>query len=208
MTSYRSDGTPPGQGEEVQGPAPGDQPATPMSGYAPPPAQPQQVGSGPQPTQFGPAPSYVPAPSGPQVGAVGVAPPRRRSPWLIIGGIVLGLVLLCGIGAALLFSTVINATQPMANGGEAFMTAIRDGDYNKAYSLCTPALQQELKSADDLKAAMGAKQPTSWSFTSRAINNGQGTLSGTTQYKDATTVVRLTWCSTRSATIGRCRASA
>lgn len=169
-----------GSGNMSQGPGQnqtqGGQPTDSSTVYTPAPMPPAQGGT---------SPGYMPPPSGPPM----ASPPKsKRSPLLIACGIIVGLLLLCGIGGLLggfaLFNGVMNATQPIATSGETFMTALRDGDYNKAYGLCTPALQQELKSADDLKAAMTAKQPTSWSFTSRAINNGQGTLSGTTQYKD------------------------
>ncbi|MDQ3931172.1 MAG: DUF4864 domain-containing protein, partial [Chloroflexota bacterium] len=109
------------------------------------------------------------------------------SPLLIIGIIVLALVLLCGIGGALLVGGVLNATQPIANAGEAYMAALRDGDFAKAYDMSAPALQQEVGSAEGLQTALSAKQLASWSFTSRNINNGQGALSGTTAYKDGST---------------------
>lgn len=208
MTSYGSEsgGTPQGAGQEVicpnckggnapgtayctwcgtalaatiQGQTPGVQMPAAMGAYAPPPVQPQQAGSQP----FGPG--YVPTPGGAQVATTGV-PPKRRSPLLIIGGIVLGLLLLCGIGAAVLVGSVFNATQPMANTGEAFMTAARDGNWSKAYDMSSTALQQEAGNAQGLQTALSSKPLASWSFTSRNISNGQGTLSGTTNYTNGT----------------------
>jgi hypothetical protein len=182
MSNYGSDsgGTSPGDMPI------GEQPNVSPGGYTPAPGQ-------PPPTQYGPPPTYVPPsgyappPGGPQMGMTGMAPPpRRRSPLLIIGIIVVAFLLLCGVGVALLIGGVFAATQPVVNAGDAYMSALRDGDYNKAFDLSTPALQQEVGSADNLKAAVGSKQPTSWSFTSRSINNGQGSLSGTTTFTDGT----------------------
>lgn len=158
-----------------QNQAQGGQPTDSSTIYTPAPMPPMQGGT---------SSGYMPPPGGPPVA---IPPKRKRSPLLIIGGIILGLLLLCGIGAFALFSSVLNATQPIATSGETFMAALRDGDYNKAYDLCAPALQKDLGSAQGLQTGLASKQPTSWSFTSRAINNGQGSLSGTTQYKDATT---------------------
>jgi hypothetical protein len=117
------------------------------------------------------------------MGMVGAPPRRKRSPLLIIGGILLVLVLLCGGGIVLLVGGVLSATQPIANVGEAYMTALRDGDYNKAFSLSDPSLQAQVKGAEGLQAALGSKQVATWSFTSRNITNNQGGLSGTTTYK-------------------------
>ena len=49
------------------------------------------------------------------------------------------------------------------------------------------SLQQEAGDAQGLQNALSSKQPQSWTFTSRNINNDQGTLSGTASYKDGTT---------------------
>ncbi len=87
----------------------------------------------------------------------------------------------------MLFNTVMNATQPVVNAGEAYMTALRDGDYTRAFELSDSALQQEAGDAEGLEAALGQRQLSGWSFTSRAINNAQGTLSGTTTYTNGET---------------------
>jgi hypothetical protein len=106
---------------------------------------------------------------------------------LIIGIIVLALVLICGIGGALLVGGVLNATQPVVDAGNAFMTALRDGDYNKAYDLSAPVLQQDAGNVEGLQAALGTKPVASWSFNSRNISNNQGSLEGTTTYTDGST---------------------
>ena len=181
MTSYGSapGGTPQGEQPNVPGGAP-------APGPAPGPEQPNQYGP---PPGYTPPPAYTPPPGGPPPGTTVTAPPppRGRSPLLIIGIIVLALVLICGIGGALLVGGVINATQPVANAGDAFMAALRDGDYNKAYDLSAPALQQEVGNAEGLQAALGTNRVASWSFTSRNISNNQGSLEGTTTYTDGST---------------------
>jgi hypothetical protein len=124
------------------------------------------------------------------MGTTVTAPPppaRRRSPLLIIGIIVLALVVVCGIGGALLVGGVINATQPVYDAGQTYMTALRDGDYNKAYDLSAPSLQQEAGNAEGLQSVLGTKPLASWNFTSRSINNNQGSLEGTTTYTDGST---------------------
>ncbi len=118
MTSY---------GSESGGTPPGDQPSTPAPG--------------PQPTQYSPPPGYMPPPGGMQTGVPGLAPARRRSPLLIIIGIVVGLLLLCGVGIALLIGGVLATTQPVVNAGDAYMTALRDGNYSKAFDLSASSLQ-------------------------------------------------------------------
>lgn len=99
----------------------------------------------------------------------------------------LALLLLCGVGGVLLFNTVMSATQPVVNAGEAYMMALRDGDYTRAFEMSDSALQQEVGDAEGLQAALSQRQLSGWSFTSRAINNAQGTLSGTTTYTNGET---------------------
>jgi hypothetical protein len=170
-------------GSEPGGTSPGGQSNMP-TGAPPPVPGPQQGAPGQPPPQYGPPPGYVP-PSGPPPGATGMAPPppaRGRSPLLIIGIIVLSLLLICGIGGAILFSTILNATQPVVDAGEAYLTALRDGDYSRAYDLSGPALQQEVGDAEGLQTRLGTRQLASWSVNSRNISNNQGSLEGTTTY--------------------------
>ena len=120
-------------------------------------------------------------------GVTSAAPPRRRSPLLIIAIIVVALLVICGIGFFAIFGLALNATQPAADAGQVYMTALSNGDYQKAFDLSSPSLQQEAVNAEGLKAALSSKEPASWNFTSRNVNNDQGELQGTTSYKDGTT---------------------
>ena len=87
----------------------------------------------------------------------------------------------------MLFNTVMNATQPVVEAGEVYLTALRDGDYTRAYDMSASALQQEVGDAEGLQVLMAERQLATWSITSRSINNSQGNLSGTTTYTNGET---------------------
>ena len=116
----------------------------------------------------------------------------NRKVLLIIGAVLLALCLLCGliIGAVTLFPIVLGfgATQPAADAGEAFMTALKSGSYPQAYGMCAPALQQELKSPQGLQQLVtnGKVQPASWSFSSRNVNGNSAQLDGTATFANGT----------------------
>jgi len=103
---------------------------------------------------------------------------------LIIAGAVLVLCLVCvgvivlsvGLGAGL--------TQPIANVGDEFMTALKNEDYTRAYNLCAPSLQQELRNPQNLANLIrnARVQPTQWSYTSRNVSNDQGQLDGSVTF--------------------------
>ena len=156
--------------------------------YQPQPYQPQateytQPGQATQPTQ----PGYTGAPQYPQPAPVVTVPPPAKSGSgrriaLIVGGVLLGLLLLCGILSVTLFAGVFGLTQPAADAGDRFMAALRDGNYDRAFELSTPSLQEEVGGAQALREALESKQPTKWSFTFRDIENDLATLRGTTTY--------------------------
>ena len=103
---------------------------------------------------------------------------------LIIGGVALVLCLLCVFFFVVVFALGMGATQPTASAGEAFMSALKNGDYNQAYNLCTPALQRELGNARNLETRIknGKAEPTAWSFTSRNVTNDTGQLEGSVTF--------------------------
>jgi hypothetical protein len=103
---------------------------------------------------------------------------------LIIVGVLLVLCLVCvGIGVVA-FALGMGATQPVADVGDQFMTALKNEDYNRAYSLCAPALQQELRNPQGLANIIrnGRVQPVSWSYSSRNVSNDQGQLEGSVTF--------------------------
>jgi hypothetical protein len=61
-----------------------------------------------------------------------------------------------------------------------FMSALKDGDYTKAYDMCGADLQKELGSAQGLKKFIesGNFQPVSWNFTSTNVNNDRADVRG------------------------------
>lgn len=175
-------------GAEVYSPAPS---ATQQQEYQP---QPQSYQSQPGPEYTQPAqvtqptqPTYSAAPTYTQPAPVVTAPTPAKSGSgrkiaLIVGGVLLGLLLLCVILFGSLFAGVMGLTQPAVDAGDKFMSALRDGNYDRAFELSTPSLQQEVVDAETLRDALESKQPTKWSFTSRNIQNDLATLEGTTTY--------------------------
>jgi hypothetical protein len=122
---------------------------------------------------------------------------KNKRTFLIIGGGCALVAVLCicvfvaifvlGLGGGLAL------TQPAADAGEAFMTALKDSNYAGAYALCTPDLQAKLVNAQGLQRLVenGKARPTVWSFSSRNVNNNQAELSGTVTMVGAEGTVSL-----------------
>lgn len=103
---------------------------------------------------------------------------------LIIVAVLVVLCLFCaGIGV-LAVVLGMGATQPIADVGDQFMTALKNEDYARAYALCAPSLQQELRNAQGLANLIrnSRVQPVQWSYSSRNVNNDQGQLDGTVTF--------------------------
>ena len=98
----------------------------------------------------------------------------------------MGLGLVGGLGG-------IGLTQPIADVGEKFMLSLKNGEYEMAFGLCHPSLQQELGSAQGLKQTIerGNAQPIQWSFNSRNIENDQGRMEGTVTMRGGAGTVTL-----------------
>jgi hypothetical protein len=101
----------------------------------------------------------------------------KRMPVLIGCG---GLLLVCILIAVVAAAGGIVGTQPVADAGNAFLNALKQSNYDQAYSLCSPELQTKLGSAQQLKATVeqGKAQPVSWSFNSRSMSGNSGDLEG------------------------------
>ncbi len=112
----------------------------------------------------------------------------NRKTLLIIVAVVLGLCVCCAavfIGIALTGGlTALGLTQPAADAGEAFMTALKNGNFDQAYGLCAPTLQRELGNARNLETRVkNAKvQPTAWSFSSRNVSGSEAQLDGSVTF--------------------------
>lgn len=102
---------------------------------------------------------------------------KTRTIVLIIVACIAGFVALVGGIIAIVFQ----ATSGVAETGDRFFQAAREGDYVMAYSLTSEEIQRR-NSVADLEAFIGANGlgravDTSWS--SRSINNDTGSLAGT-----------------------------
>jgi hypothetical protein len=79
--------------------------------------------------------------------------------------------------------------QPAAHVANAFMTALRDADYERAFALCDLSLQDEFGSAADLEEWMlsNSIEPVEWSLPQRDVTGdtvevfGTGTFAGDQQ---------------------------
>ncbi|HKP54019.1 MAG TPA: hypothetical protein VJ183_15380 [Chloroflexia bacterium] len=114
-----------------------------------------------------------------------LADSRRR--WLLW---VLGLGLLGTVIAAfvaVLLFVIGTLTQPVVTAGDAFMTALKTGNYAEAYALCTPELQKELGSVSGMATLLEPDQPSQWNWTNRSIRNGVGRLDGSLTYANGKT---------------------
>ncbi len=105
---------------------------------------------------------------------------------LIVGGIVLLGIILCAVLVGGGVFAIFQATQPVVDAGDKFMTALRDGNYQQAYDMAGAQLQKDAQNAQGLETALSSFQPKTWTFTSRNINNNQGQLEGTTTYANDT----------------------
>jgi uncharacterized protein DUF4864 len=85
---------------------------------------------------------------------------------------------------AVLLFFVMTLTRPVVDVGDRFMTALKEGDFPRAYALATPALQRELGSAEDFAKRAGPERPASWSWSSRSIRNDTGRVSGAYTARD------------------------
>ena len=88
-------------------------------------------------------------------------------------------VLIVGGGIVAL---ALNLTRPVVTASDGFMTALKDGDFEAAYAMGTPALQQELGSGQRIGELFAVARPVSWSWSSRSIRNGTGRVSGSVTY--------------------------
>jgi hypothetical protein len=98
---------------------------------------------------------------------------------LALACVVCVVVAFVATGGAIL--AIFNAAQPIVTTSNDFMTALRDGNYNAAYGLLSPSLQNEIGgSADALRQFIESNnvKPLSWNFTSFNISGGNGEVSG------------------------------
>ena len=104
---------------------------------------------------------------------------RRFGPRKVIAAILVGLAIF-GVG---LFFILRSALGPLVESGDAFMGALRDGDYQLAYAQTAPELQRTLGSTEGLSVTVTDYRPSSWSWSQRSVRNGTGYLSGSVTYR-------------------------
>lgn len=100
--------------------------------------------------------------------------------FLMLGGLAAVVFVIVGV----LIYSVLGATQPVADTGNSFMTALRDADYPRAYALGSPGFQQRVGDAAGLQRviATGKVQRTDWSFSSRSVSGDTAELKGRATY--------------------------
>lgn len=103
---------------------------------------------------------------------------RRFKKRYIILIALLGVLIMGGGIVAL----VMSLTRPVVTASDTFMTALKDGNFDGAYAMGTPALQQELGSGKRIGEMFAVARPVSWSWSSRSIRNGSGHVSGSVTY--------------------------
>jgi len=104
---------------------------------------------------------------------------RRWKLWhfLAIGAAVL-VVFVAGI-----FTLVFSLTRPVVDGADAFMGALKGGQYEQAYARSAPSLQQELGDAGGLETRIGAYRPRDWNWSQRSLRNSIGEVSGSATWQ-------------------------
>jgi hypothetical protein len=88
----------------------------------------------------------------------------------------------------------LKTAQAFTKVGNEFMTTLRDGNYETAYSMLHPNLQAEIGTAADLQKGCedNAAQPKDWSFSSINTNTDANkvttaTMEGSVNYQDGKT---------------------
>ena len=100
---------------------------------------------------------------------------------LIILGIAGGLaVITCIVLFVVIFGAATRLTQPAADAGDAFLTAIQQADYARGYGLCSSDLQNEFGSAANLEDWFKSNgiEPVAWSYSSRSVSGDTAELIG------------------------------
>ncbi|HST36932.1 MAG TPA: hypothetical protein VLK25_09935 [Allosphingosinicella sp.] len=102
------------------------------------------------------------------------APKRRWKLWhfLAIGAVVLAVFV------GIVLTLVLSLTRPVVDGADAFMGALKGGQYEQAYARAAPSLQQEVGDANGLALRVGPYVPREWSWSQRKLRNGIGNVSG------------------------------
>jgi hypothetical protein len=108
---------------------------------------------------------------------------------IIIGLVALIVLCVCGTVCTLAvagpaIANIFGQVAAPSAVGVQFLTNIAAGDYDKAYALCSPALQRALGSPAALGKRIGDAnaKPTAWTFSSTNLTNDRLELSGTATF--------------------------
>ncbi len=106
--------------------------------------------------------------------------------WWILAIVVIVLVCICvvivvgAVGMGFIF------TGAPTQAGDNFMAALRDGNYQAAYDLMVPELQDNIGTIADFKAQFeeGGVTVQSWTFNQRSTSGNTAELSGSFTTED------------------------
>lgn len=103
---------------------------------------------------------------------------RRFRLWQIIALALLGSAILGGG----IFALVLSLTGPVTTAADNFMTALKGSDYPSAFEMGTADLRQELGSPQRLGGMFEQARPATWSWSTRSMRNGTGSVTGSVTY--------------------------
>lgn len=98
---------------------------------------------------------------------------------IVLGVLLLGIVM-CGLATGGLTYTIIRATQPAADASRAFLEALADENYDSAFSMMSSGLQSEFGNASGLEERFIGRQIVRdeiGAFLNRSITNDEATMS-------------------------------
>jgi hypothetical protein len=98
---------------------------------------------------------------------------------IIIVALVCAALLCCCVLAVGGFVTMVfELTAPVVEVGDGYFEAMKSGNYEAAYDLMHPRLQNEYGSPSDMAQDWGGARPAKWTFSQRSIENDEGKLEG------------------------------
>lgn len=103
---------------------------------------------------------------------------RKRSVLSIFLIVIVILLLIAVLLYALLAPAISNVFEDILEegtvAGDAFMQALKDAEYDKAYGLLHPELQQQLGGPDTLESNFPASLIESWEYEAEAVAGEDG----------------------------------
>lgn len=117
-------------------------------------------------------------------------PKRQKTNYkVILMAVSLFVVMIIGFIVAL-FAVLSSVLQPITDAGNGFLEALRDEDYETAYTYLASHLQSQVESPKLLAGYMQEYdlQPQSWFFNQQSLRNNYGTLGGGITLKNGTDV--------------------